>query len=108
MATRLYQAGFSLSLDKLGSGNIPLDLLKVLPLQMIKTEKNLVKDLTENERARRISDALIYMAHQVKVKIIFDGIETEKQFQILKNLGADLLTGPLKSAINKEENFPTP
>ena len=101
MANRLYQAGFSLSLDRLGSGNIPLDLLKLLPLEMVKTDQKIVKDLEENERARRIADSLIYMTHQLKIKIIFDGVETEKQSSILKNLGADLLTGPFKPNFNE-------
>ena len=70
-------------------------ILKILPLQMIKIEEEAVIDLEKNERARRLADSLIYMAKQLKVKIIFSGVSSKKQWNILKNLGADFLMGPI-------------
>ena len=95
MAHRLHEEGFSLSLDQAGKGYSSLELLKILPLQMLKIEEEAVIDLEKNERARRLADSLIYMAKQLKVKIIFSGVSSKKQWNILKNLGADFLMGPI-------------
>ncbi len=95
IAYRLHDEGFVLSLDQASQGYSPLELLKTLPLQIIKIEKETVADLEENQRARRLADSLIYMAQQMKVKIIFSGVSSFAQRQILKNLGADFIMGPV-------------
>ncbi len=95
MANRLHEEGFVLSLDQAGKGYSSLELLKILPLEVIKIEDEAVFDLQENERTRRLAESLIYMAKQLKMKIIFGGVKTEKQKNILKNLGADFIAGPL-------------
>lgn len=94
IARRLHEEGFSLSLDQASRGYSSLELLKILPLQIIKIEKDAIADLEENERSRRLADSLIYMAQQMKVHILFDGVARDKQDQILKNLGADFIMGP--------------
>lgn len=98
IAHRLYDEGFVLSLDQAGKGYGSLELLKILPLQVIKIEPETVADLEENERARRLADSMIYMSQQLKVKIIFSGVNNLKQRQILKNLGADFIMGPVNGA----------
>lgn len=95
MAHRLHEEGFSLSLDQAGKGYSSLELLKILPLQMIKIEEEAVADLEQNERVRRLADSLIYTAKQLKVKIIFSGVSSKKQWDILRNLGADFMMGPI-------------
>ncbi len=62
---------------------------------MIKIEEEAVADLEQNERVRRLADSLIYTAKQLKVKIIFSGVSSKKQWDILRNLGADFMMGPI-------------
>lgn len=103
LADRLHKEKFVLILDKMGKGTTSLELLKILPVDMMKLEDDVVKGIENNLKAKSIVAALVEMAKSLKLKIIFSGVETPKQLSILQELKADFYTGSLCQKYNFED-----
>ena len=103
LADRLHKEKFVLILDKMGKGTTSLELLKILPVDMMKMEEDVVKGIDHNLKAKNIVASLVQMAKRLKLKIIFSGVENQKQLDILQELKADFYTGEMCHNINFED-----
>jgi EAL domain-containing protein (putative c-di-GMP-specific phosphodiesterase class I) len=86
--------GVRLVLDDFGTGYSSLSYLKHLPLDTIKIDRTFVAGL-DGETDRSIVDAVISLAHGLRIGIVAEGIETESQFELLRDMGCDLGQGYL-------------
>ena len=89
--------GVNVSLDDFGTGYSSLNYLKTLPVNTVKIDQGFIKNLPENECDVSIAQAIITMAHCLKLKVIAEGVETEKQLELLKRLKCDMYQGFLFS-----------
>ena len=91
---RLRDMGVRLVLDDFGTGYSSLAYLKHLPLDTIKIDRTFVAGL-DGEADRSIVEAVIALAHGLRITVVAEGIETEAQFEILRSMGCDVGQGYL-------------
>jgi len=91
---QLRDTGVRLVLDDFGTGYSSLSYLKHLPLDTIKIDRTFVAGL-DGETDRSIVDAVIALAHGLRIGVVAEGIETEAQFELLRAMGCDVGQGYL-------------
>ena len=92
---RLQQAGFRFSIDDFGTGYSSLAYLRRLPLDCLKIDRSFIAELEESAEARSIVSATIALAHNLRLGVIAEGVETAGQSRLLTELGADSQQGYL-------------
>ncbi len=88
----LKNRGFHISIDDFGSGYSSLNMLKDLPVDVLKIDRVFLTE-TNNKRANDIIGHVIKMARTLGMETICEGIETDEQAQLLRSLGCDMAQG---------------
>jgi EAL domain-containing protein (putative c-di-GMP-specific phosphodiesterase class I) len=91
--TRLKQSGVSVSVDDFGTGYSGLSYLKQLPLDSLKIARNFICNITHDSDDAAISRAIIGLAHNLGLKVVAEGVETEAQARFLASQRCDFLQG---------------
>lgn len=91
------QAGVSIALDDFGTGYSSISYLKKFPTDYIKIDRSFVNSMTEVSNDKVLCEAIIVMAKKLGIKVVAEGIETEAQLNILKDMGCDYAQGYLFS-----------
>jgi len=89
----LHDIGVSIAMDDFGTGYSSLRYLREFPLQTLKIDRSFVCNLPDNEDDCNLATAIIAMGHGMRLKIIAEGVENEKQYQFLKKLSCDITQG---------------
>lgn len=87
--------GVKLSIDDFGTGYSSLSYLKTLPVDTLKVDRGFVKDLPHNRDDLAITRAVIAMAHSLSMRVVAEGVEDQRQFDLLKLEGCDEFQGYL-------------
>lgn len=90
---RLRKKGFVCSMDDFGSGYSSLNLLKNLPIDVLKLDILFFKEGTDLIRERTVVSNVITMAKELKIETIAEGVETEEQVEFLRSAGCDIVQG---------------
>ncbi len=93
--TRLKSNGVKISLDDFGTGYSSLSYVNRLPIDIIKIDRSLIMNLENDSRNKLIINLIIKMAHGLNIKVVAEGIETETQLILLRELQCDLIQGYL-------------
>ena len=86
------EAGFHVEIDDFGAGYASYENLSVVPYDVIKFDKSLI-DQIENEKGKRILSDLIAMAKDFGMTTIAEGVETQVQMELLKEMEIDGIQG---------------
>lgn len=97
MLHELKKIGIKISIDDFGTGYSSLSYLKHLPIDVLKIDKSFVKDLGVNPNDAALVMTIITLAHQLKLKVVAEGVETEDQLRFLQILECDAWQGFLYS-----------
>ncbi|CDR30544.1 Bacteriophytochrome cph2 [Acholeplasma oculi] len=89
----LKQLGFKVQLDDFGTGYSSLSYLRDLPIDIIKIDKKFVDDIENSFQARQILKTMITLGRNLKLGVIIEGVENEKQTDIIKRDGGTYIQG---------------
>ena len=92
---RLRQEGVKILLDDFGSGYSSLTYLTQLPMDVIKIDARFVRQLSESPKNQKILRAVVTLGHELGCKIIAEGVETDDEAAMLKELGIRHVQGYL-------------
>jgi diguanylate cyclase (GGDEF)-like protein/PAS domain S-box-containing protein len=105
---RLKEMGTRITIDDFGTGYSSLMYLKTFPIDTLKIDKSFVHDIVTDSDDRAITQAIISMAHSLKLEVVAEGVEEEAQLDILKSQGCDIIQGFLFGRpVPPEEVFET-
>jgi EAL domain-containing protein (putative c-di-GMP-specific phosphodiesterase class I) len=95
--SKLRDLGVKVSIDDFGTGFSSLGYLKSLPIDSLKVDKGFVSDATTDPDDASLVMAIITLAHNLRLKVIAEGVETEEQLRFLHLLRCDEIQGYLFS-----------
>ena len=81
--------GLRMSLDDFGTGYSSLSHLREFPLDAVKIDRTFISRVTEEEKDLEIVRAIAQLGHNLGLKVVAEGIETEEQLRIVRELGCD-------------------
>lgn len=87
--------GVEISIDDFGTAYSSLSRLKQLPLNTLKIDKSFIMDLDDDPDDKTLVKTIITMAHNLNLKVVAEGVETESQFEFVKQHKCDLVQGYL-------------
>ena len=105
---RFKKLGFSVWMDDFGSGYSSLNVLQVIPFDLIKFDMSFMRQLDKGKNGKIILTEMMRMAASLGVDTVCEGVETEEQVTFLKEIGCSKLQGyyyqkpiPVESILEK-------
>jgi EAL domain-containing protein (putative c-di-GMP-specific phosphodiesterase class I) len=93
--TRLRLKGFRLSIDDFGIGYSSFEQLGRIPFTEMKLDRSFVQRGTRDAAARAILESSMAMASKLELRTVAEGVETEAELQLMRQLGFDDVQGYL-------------
>jgi diguanylate cyclase (GGDEF)-like protein/PAS domain S-box-containing protein len=90
---KLREMGVQLSIDDFGTGYSSLSALKKFPIARLKLDRSFVSDLPHDHDDKVIAMAVVSLGHQLNLRVVAEGIETQEQFAFLRDNGCDEMQG---------------
>ncbi|OGX38368.1 MAG: hypothetical protein A3C36_06235 [Omnitrophica WOR_2 bacterium RIFCSPHIGHO2_02_FULL_52_10] len=87
--------GIQFSLDDFGTGFSSLSCLNALPVDFLKIDRTLIKNLGQDRNNEAITKSIILMSHEMGFKVVAEGVETQEQLNLLQAYGCDEAQGYL-------------
>jgi diguanylate cyclase (GGDEF)-like protein len=91
----LGRLGVSLSIDDFGTGHSSLGQLRRLRVRQLKLDASFVRDLDHNADACTLVEAVVRLAHSLRLRVVAEGVETTSQRDLLVDMGCDEMQGYL-------------
>lgn len=92
LLNQMQSMGIRISIDDFGTGYNSLVQLVTLPIWNLKIDKFFI-DRIEHENDQAVIREVIRLAHSLKMEVIAEGVETERQLQLLEEMGCDNIQG---------------
>jgi diguanylate cyclase (GGDEF)-like protein len=93
--SELRRIGVRLAIDDFGTGYSSLNYLRLLPVTTIKIDQSFVRDLTESSGTLTVVRSVVALAHGLGLEVVAEGVETERQLELLRDAGCDCFQGHL-------------
>lgn len=87
----LHQIGYVVSIDDFGAGHSSLNILKKLPVDTLKIDKEFLNE--DSQKGKIIIANTIVLAKNLNMKVLMEGVETKKQVSFLKKINCDYAQG---------------
>jgi EAL domain-containing protein (putative c-di-GMP-specific phosphodiesterase class I) len=100
-------AGIKVAMDDFGTGYSSLAYLKKFDIDYLKIDRSFVCNLVDEKDDQTLCEAIIVMAHKLRLKVIAEGVETQQQRDLLAAYGCDYAQGWLYSKAIPAEEFET-
>jgi diguanylate cyclase len=95
---QLSDMGVSLAIDDFGMGYSCLSYLRRLPIDRLKIDRSFVRDMDVDAGSALIVQAIVSLAHSLRMKVVAEGVETAEQLERLRRMGCDQYQGYYFSA----------
>lgn len=86
-----------LTVDDFGTGYSSLSYLTQLPIDALKVDRSFVRNVPDSEQDAEVTQAVVALAHSLRLMVVAEGIETEQQLQFLRSIGCHRAQGFLFS-----------
>jgi diguanylate cyclase (GGDEF)-like protein len=90
---RFRKIGVSVALDGFGTGYSCLSHLPRLGFNSIKIDRSFLNDLMAHAETRAFAQSIVTMAHNLKMQVVVEGIESDDQLEMIRSLGANEVQG---------------
>jgi diguanylate cyclase len=94
---RFHTVDIDIAIDDFGVGYSSLAYLQRLDIDVLKIDRSFIVDIESNQNSIALIRAIITMAHNLEIKVVAEGVETQCQYSLLKQLGCDYIQGFLFS-----------
>ena len=105
MLNELTAIGIHLAIDDFGTGYSSLAYLKRFPVATLKIDRSFIQDVPADADGVAITLAILAMAHNLRIKVTAEGVETEQQLAFLQQHGCDEIQGYLSGRPLPAEDF---
>jgi diguanylate cyclase (GGDEF)-like protein/PAS domain S-box-containing protein len=102
---RLKALGVGVSIDDFGTGYSSLSYLKRLPIDSLKIDRSFVRDIESDPSDREIVQTILNIARSLRVSVVAEGVETEMQALVLRQMGCPAFQGYLFAPPMPLEDF---
>jgi diguanylate cyclase (GGDEF)-like protein len=89
----LQNMGINVSIDDFGTGYSSLAYLRKLPIDKIKIDKSFIEEVASNDSDLTIVKSMVELSHGLGKRVLAEGVETEEQLRLLRNIGCDAVQG---------------
>ena len=89
----LKDKGFIIEMDDFGTGYSSLHMVSSLPLDALKVDRSFIFNLSTNEKSKILVSIIVEITRLLNAKCIAEGVETEEQLKLLKEMGVELIQG---------------
>lgn len=93
LVQQLKEIGFAIDMDDFGKGYSSLNTLRELPVDVLKIDKEFLRESDTSQRGRRIIESVISMARALDINTVCEGVETGMQLDFLRESGCDMVQG---------------
>lgn len=87
------EKGFQFFADDFGTGYSNFSSVMHLPFKLVKFDRSLIEKISFNTKDKLVVQSMMELFHNIGLKIVAEGVETEEQQQILASIGADYIQG---------------
>ena len=102
---KLKDFGVKLALDDFGTGYSSFGYIKDLPLNIVKLDRSLIREIDTDERAKMIVQSMMIIMHGLGIEVVAEGVETDEQLEVLKKYSCDYVQGFLFSRPLPSDRF---
>ena len=89
----LREKGYVVEMDDFGTGYSSLNMLSAMPIDVLKMDRVFIRNLGHNEKDAQLVALILGIAKNLKVPVVAEGVETEEQLKLLKDLGCEIVQG---------------
>lgn len=90
---KLHDIGFQLSIDDFGSGYSSLNMLKDIPADVVKIDREFFNGTVNSDKGRAVISTVVDLAKKLRMHVISEGVETIDQVEFLDKINCDLIQG---------------
>ena len=101
----LREEGVQIAIDDFGTGYSNLARLKELPVDRVKIDRSLVRDIATSAEARTICSAVVGLVQGLGMEVVVEGIESEAQMDVLRVIGCSLFQGYHLAMPSREQAY---
>jgi EAL domain-containing protein (putative c-di-GMP-specific phosphodiesterase class I) len=85
--------GIRVALDDFGTGQSSLNHLRLTPIDVVKIDRDFIRDIPNDQNDSDLVDAIIAMAHKLRMVVVAEGVENKQQLDFLEWHKCDCVQG---------------
>ena len=89
----LRDKGYRVEMDDFGTGYSSLNMLSAMPVDVLKMDRAFIRNIEHSEKDLQLVALILDTARNLKIPVVAEGVETEGQMKLLKELGCAMVQG---------------